>query len=58
MTVVQRIWSSLNADITPAFKNLINQLKALYEPQLVPIKAGGIVLEWVDSRTSERPWFS
>jgi hypothetical protein len=58
VTVVQRIWSSLNADITPVFKNLLNQLKAVYDPRLQPVVIGGCIVDWVDSRTGERPWFS
>lgn len=40
------------------WKGLINQVKAVYDPQLIPIKQGGIIVTWVDARTGMQPWFS
>ncbi len=56
--ITQKLWKALNSDVSPVFKNLLNQLKAVYSPQLEPIKVGGIVVDWVDVRTGENPWFS
>lgn len=56
--VAKKVWAGLNADVTPVFKNLLNQLKAVYDPQLVPVRAGGCIIGWVDVRTGESPWFS
>lgn len=40
------------------WKELVNQVKAVYDPQLVPIKQNGIIIGWVDERTGMQPWFS
>jgi hypothetical protein len=56
--VAKKLWSGLNADITPVFKNFLNQLKAVYDPHLQPVVIGGCIVDWVDGRTGERPWFS
>jgi hypothetical protein len=56
--VAQKIWSGLNTDITPVFKGLLNQLKAMYDPQLQPVLVGECIVDWVDVRTGEKPWFS
>jgi hypothetical protein len=55
---VKQLWEGLNTDVTPVFKNLLNQLKAVYAPRLEPIKAGGIILDWIDAETGGNPWFS
>lgn len=56
--VAKKVWSGLNADITPVFKTLLSQIRAVYDPQLQPVIVGGCIVDWVDSRTNERPWFS
>ncbi len=56
--IAQKLWSGLNTDVTPVFKNLFNQFKAVYAPQLQPVIEGGCIIDWVDGRTGERPWFS
>lgn len=56
--MLKRIWQLLNTDITPHLQNLRNQIAAVYDPQLVPIISGGMIVDWVDSRTGENPWFS
>lgn len=56
MNTLKRIWQALNTDITPALKDLKNQLQAIYDPQLVPVTVGDMTIEWVDRRTGERPW--
>lgn len=56
--ITQKLWKALNSDVSPVFKNFLNQLKAVYSPQLKPIKVGGIIIEWVDGNTNESPWFS
>jgi hypothetical protein len=56
--ITQKIWKALNSDVSPVFKNLFNQLKAVYDPQLQPIIEGGCIIDWVDARTGDRPWFS
>lgn len=40
------------------WKGLINQVQAIYDPQLVPIRENGIIIGWVDQRTGMQPWFS
>ena len=40
------------------WKGLIDQVKAIYDPQLVPIRENGIIIGWVDRRTGMQPWFS
>lgn len=40
------------------WKGLINQVKAVYDPQLVPVRENGIIIGWVDARTGMQPWFS
>ncbi len=57
-TVLKKAWEGLNTDITPVFKNLLNQIKAVYDPQLQPVIIGGCIVDWVDVRTNDRPWFS
>jgi hypothetical protein len=44
--------------IAKFFKNLVTQLQVAYDPDLIPLYGGGIIIDWVDSRTGERPWFS
>lgn len=44
--------------IAKFFRNLATQLQAVYDPDLIPIYGGGIIMDWVDSRTGDRPWFS
>lgn len=44
--------------ITPAMRSISNELAAIYEPQLVPVRIDGVTVEWVDSRTGKRPLFS
>ncbi len=56
--VLKKAWDGLNTDITPVFKNLLNQLKAVYDPQLQSVIVGGCIVDWVDARTGDRPWFS
>jgi hypothetical protein len=40
------------------WKSFVDQIAAVYHPQLVPIKENGIIIGWVDSRTGMQPWFS
>ena len=54
MNTLKRIWQ----DITPSLMALRNQLAAVIDPKLEPIIAGGMIIEWVDVRTGDRPWFS
>lgn len=56
--ITQKLWKALNSDVSPVFKNLFNQLKAVYSPQLEPIKVGGIIVDWIDIHTGGNPWFS
>lgn len=56
--ITQKLWKALNSDVSPVFKNLFNQIKAVYDPQLEPVIEAGCILDWVDSRTGDRPWFS
>lgn len=56
--IAKKFWKGLNADITPAFRNLIDQVKAVYDPHLEPVVSGGMIVDWVDIRTGKRPWFS
>jgi hypothetical protein len=56
--LVKQLWDGLNTDVTPVFKNLLNQIKAVYDPRLKPIIEGGCILYWVDTRTGDHPWFS
>jgi hypothetical protein len=56
--IAQKLWLGLNTDVTPVFKNLLNQLKAVYDPQLQAVIVGGCIVDWVDARTGDRPWFS
>jgi len=56
--LVKKLWEGLNSDVSPAFKSLFNQIRAIYNPQLKPFIIGGCIVEWVDVRTNERPWFS
>lgn len=58
MNTLKRIWQALNTDIAPSLLALRNQLAAIYEPQLVPVIVGDMIVDWVDSRTGENPWFS
>jgi hypothetical protein len=58
MNTLKRIWQALNTDITPSLLALKNQLAAIYDPHLVPIIAGGMIVDWVDARTGDSPWFS
>jgi hypothetical protein len=44
--------------IAKFFRNLATQLQAVYDPDLIPVYGGGIIMDWVDARTGERPWFS
>lgn len=46
--IAQKLWSGLNTDVTPVFKSLLNQIKAVYDPQLQPVIIGGCVVDWVD----------
>jgi len=54
MNTLKRIWQ----DITPSLMALRNQLAAVIDPNLEPIIAGGMIIDWVDVRTGDRPWFS
>lgn len=56
--ITQKLWKTLNSDVSPVVNSFINQLKAIYSPQLKPVKVGGIIIEWVDGNTNETPWFS
>ena len=56
--LVKKVWEGLNTDVTPVFKNLLNQISAIYDPQLQPIIEGGCVIDWIDARTGDRAWFS
>ncbi len=53
-----KLWTGLNADITPVFKNLVNQIKAVYKPELQPVVVEGCIIDWIDARTGQKPWFS
>ena len=54
MNTLKRIWQ----DITPSLMALRNQFAAVYDPNLEPIIAGGMIVDWIDVRTGDRPWFS
>lgn len=56
MTYLKKLWTALNTDIAPAIKDLQNQLAAIYNPQLVPVVIGDCIIDWVDTRTGDRPW--
>jgi hypothetical protein len=56
MDTLKKLWKALNTDITPALKDFKNQVLAIYDPQLIPIMVDSHIIEWVDSRTGERPW--
>ncbi len=56
--VLKKAWEGLNTDITPVLKNLLSQIKAVYDPQLQPVIVGGCIIDWVDVRTGQKPWFS
>lgn len=58
MNTLKRIWQALNTDIAPSLLALRNQLAAIYKLQLVPVIVGGMIVDWVDSRTGDSPWFS
>jgi hypothetical protein len=57
MNTLKRIWQALNTDITPHLLDIKNQIAAIYDPQLIPIMVDSHIIEWVDRRTGERPWF-
>jgi len=48
--MLKQVWDFLNRDITPSLLALKNQVAAIYNPQLVPVRSGGIIVYWVDSR--------
>jgi len=56
--ITQKLWKALNSDVSPVFKNFLNQIKAVYSSQLKPVKVGGIIIDWIDENTNENPWFS
>ncbi len=41
-----------------AVKRFWNEIEAVYNPRLVAISDHGIIIDWVDERTGEKPWFS
>lgn len=41
-----------------AFKRFWNEIEAVYNPRLVAISDHGIIIDWIDERTGEKPWFS
>lgn len=40
------------------WKGLVDQVAAVVDPQLVPVRENGIIITWVDARTGMQPWFS
>ena len=58
LSFVKNVWQSLNTDISPILQTISDEIAAIYNPQLVPVKVDGITLEWVDKRTGRRPIFS
>jgi hypothetical protein len=55
---VKRVLATDTRDISPTLNDIVQQVRAVYNPDLEPIIVGGVIVEWVDRRTGQRPLFS
>jgi hypothetical protein len=56
MNYLKKLWTALNTDITPHLQAIRDNILDIYDPQLVPVRAGRVTISWVSARTGQKLW--